>query len=109
MIASAGTAFVAATEENVTRMSREIVSLQNRLHAAEQREKIAEQEKAELQAEVQQLRNQALPVNEVSLAIFKECEVLEVTMRQVYGEMFTIKQTVAPLARARAETRQRHE
>ena len=30
-------------------------------------------------------------------------------MRQVYGEMFTIKQTVAPLARARAETRQRHE
>ena len=35
MIASAGTAFAAATEENVTRMSREIVSLQNRLHAAE--------------------------------------------------------------------------
>ena len=57
MIASAGTAFAAATEENVTRMSREIVSLQNRLQAAEQREKRAEQEKAELQAEVQQLRN----------------------------------------------------
>ena len=36
MIASAGTAFAAATEENVTRMSREIISLQNRLKAAEQ-------------------------------------------------------------------------
>ena len=55
MIASAGTAFAAATEENVTRMSREIVSLQNRLQAAEQCEKKAEQEKSELRAEVQQL------------------------------------------------------
>ena len=30
-------------------------------------------------------------------------------MRQVYGEMFTIKQTIAPLVRARAETKQKHE
>ena len=41
MIASAGTAFAAATKENVTRMSREIFSLQNRLQAAEQHEKRA--------------------------------------------------------------------
>ena len=55
--------------------------MQNRLQAAEQREKRAEQEKLELRAEVQQLRNQTPSVNEVPLAIFKECEVLEVTMR----------------------------
>lgn len=30
-------------------------------------------------------------------------------MRQVYGEMFTIKQTVAPLLRAQVETKQRNE
>ena len=30
-------------------------------------------------------------------------------MRQVYGEMFTIKQTVTPLVRARAETKQKHD
>ena len=55
MIASIGTAFAVATEENVTRMSREIISLQNRLRAAEQREKKAEQERSALKEEVQQL------------------------------------------------------
>ena len=30
-------------------------------------------------------------------------------MRQVYGEMFTIKQTVAPLLTAQEETKQRSE
>ena len=58
---------------------------------------------------MQQLRNKAPPVNEVPLAVLKECDVLEATMRQVYGEMFTIKQTVTSLVRARAETKQKHE
>ena len=62
-----------------------------------------------LKEEVQQLQNKTSLVNEVPLAILKECDVLEATMRQVYGEMFTIKQTVAPLVRARAETKQKHE
>ena len=30
-------------------------------------------------------------------------------MRQVYGEIFTIKQTVTPLLRAQTETKQKHE
>ena len=42
MIASVGTTFATATEENVTRMSREIASLQNRLHEAEKWEKRVE-------------------------------------------------------------------
>ena len=62
-----------------------------------------------MEEEVQQLRNKAPQVNELPLAILKECDVLEATMRQVYGEMFTIKQTVAPLVKARAETKQKHE
>ena len=53
MIALAGTAFAAATEENVTRMSREIFSIQNRIHEAEQREARAEQEKTALREEIQ--------------------------------------------------------
>ena len=53
MIASAGTAFVAATEENVNRMSREILSLQNKLQEAEQRETRAEQERVALREEIQ--------------------------------------------------------
>ena len=48
MIASANTAFVAATEENVSWMSREILSLQNRLQDSEQREARSEQEKRAL-------------------------------------------------------------
>ena len=68
-----------------------------------------EQERLVLKEEVQQLRNRTPPVNEVPLSILKECDVLEATMRQVYGEMFAIKQTVAPLVRAREETKQKHE
>ena len=105
MIASASTTFTVAMEENVTRMSREIISLQNRLQEAEQREKGAEQERAALREEVQQLQKKTPPVNEVLLAILREFNILEVTMRQLYGEIFTIKQTVAPLVRARAKTR----
>ena len=37
MIASAGTDFATATEENVSRMSREIMELYNKLHVAEQK------------------------------------------------------------------------
>ena len=48
-------------------------------------------------------------VNEVPLAVMKECDVLETTMQQVYREMLTLKQTVAPLAEARAETKVKHE
>ena len=84
MIASAGTAFSAATEENVTRMSREIISLQNRLKAAEQ-------EKSILESEVRQLQSKPSQVNEVPMAVMKECDVLEITMRQVYREMLTLK------------------
>ena len=69
IIASASMAFTAATEENVTRMSRETFSLQNRLQEAEQREKRAEQERMALKEEVQQLRNKTPPVNEFPLAI----------------------------------------
>lgn len=43
------------------------------------------------------------------LTIQREFDILETTMRQVYGEMFTIKQTIAPLVRAQMETKQRHE
>ena len=105
MIASTGTAFAAATEENVTRMSREILSLQNRLHEAEQWEARAEQEKTALREEVQQLRDKTPLVNEVPLTIQREFNILESTMRQVYGEIFTIKQIVAPLVRAQTEIR----
>ena len=108
MIASAGTTFDATTEENVTRMTREIFSLQNRLHEAEQREARAEQEKTALREEIQQLQNKTLLVNEVPLTIQMEVNILDTTMRQVYGEMFTIKQTVTPLVKAQTETRQRH-
>jgi len=37
MIASVKTAFVAATEHNVARMSKQILDLQNRLYTSEQR------------------------------------------------------------------------
>ena len=90
-------------------MSREIISLQNKLQAAEQWEKKVEQERSMLKEEIQLLQSKTPPVNEVPLAILKECNVLEATMRQVYGEMFTIKQTVTPLVRAQAETKQKHE
>lgn len=43
------------------------------------------------------------------LTIQREVDILETTMRQVYGEMFTIKQTVAPLVKAQMKTKQRHE
>ena len=109
LIVSAGTAFAVATEENVTIMSREILSLQNRLQEAEQREARAEQEKTTLREEVRQLRNKTPPVNEVLLTIQREVDILETTMRQFYGEMFTIKQTVAHLVKAQTETKQRHE
>ena len=56
-----------------------------------------------------QLQGKPAQVNEVPLAVRKECDVLEMTMRQVYQEMLTLKQTVAPLAEAREETRQKHE
>ena len=69
MIASAGIAFAMATEENVNRMSREILSLQNRLHEAKQREARAEREKTTLREEVQQLQKKTLLVNEEPLTI----------------------------------------
>lgn len=43
MIAYSGTTFVAATKQNVARMSRQIVYLQKRLYASEQRASIVEQ------------------------------------------------------------------
>ena len=109
MIASADIAFAAAIEENVTRMSREIFSLKNRLHEAEQWEAMAEQVNTTLIEEVRQLRNKTLLFNEVSLTIQREVNILETTMRQVYGEMFTIKQIVTPLVKAQTETKKRHE
>ena len=69
MIASADIAFVAATEENVNRKSREIFSLQNRLQEAEQREARVEQEKIALREEIQQLQNKTTPINEVPLTV----------------------------------------
>ena len=105
MISLAGTTFAAATEENVSQMSREIISLKNRLQDSEQREARAEQEKRALREEIQQLQNKNTLINEVPLNIQRELATLEVTMRQVYGEMFTIKQTVAPLLRAQVETK----
>lgn len=48
MIASARTAFSVATKENVSSMSREIFSLQNRLQDSEQREARVEKEKRTL-------------------------------------------------------------
>ena len=83
-------------------MSREIISLQNRLKAAEQ-------EKSRLESEMLQLQGKPGQVNEVPLAVKKECDVLEMTMRKVYQEMLTLKQTVASLAEAREETKQKHE
>ena len=52
MIASAGTTFSVATEENVSQMSREILSLQNRLQDSEQMEARSEQEKKALSEEI---------------------------------------------------------
>ena len=105
MIASAGTAFAAATEENVSQMSREILSLQNRLQDSEQMEARSEQEKRALREEVQQLQDRDTLINEVPVTVQRVLVTLEATMRQVYEEMFTIKQTVAPLLRAQAETK----
>ena len=51
MIASVVTAFAIAKEENVSRMSREILTLQNRLQDSEQREARLEQEKRALREE----------------------------------------------------------
>lgn len=96
MIALVDITFTTAMEENLNRMSREILSLQNKLQEAEQREARAEQEKAALKEEIQQFQEKTTPVNEVPLTVRRELDVLEITMRQVYGEMFTIKQTVSP-------------
>ena len=82
-----------SSDLNVTRMSREIISLQNRLKAAEQ-------EKSRLESEMLQLQSKRAQVNKVPLAVKKERDVLEMTMRHVYKEMLTLKQTVAPLAAA---------
>ena len=90
-------------------MSREILSLQNKLQEAEQREARAEQEKIALREEIQQLQNKSAPINEVPLTVQRELDTLEATMRQVYGEMFNIQQIVALLVRAQTETRQRNE
>ena len=109
MIASAGTAFAAATEENVSRMSREILFLQNRLQDSEQREARLEQEKRALREEIQQLQDKNTLINEVPLTVQRELVTLEATMKQVYGDTFTIKQTVAPLLRAQVETKKRNE
>lgn len=45
MITSVGTTFVTTIEHNVARMSKQIVDLQNRLYAPEQKAARAEQEK----------------------------------------------------------------
>ena len=66
-------------------MSREILSLQNKLQESEQREARAEQEKTALKEEIQQLHDKIAHVNEVPLTVRRDLEVLEVTMRQVYG------------------------
>ena len=43
------------------------------------------------------------------LTIQREFNILETSMRQVYGEMFTIKKIVAPLVRAQTKIKQKHE
>ena len=53
MIALAYTTFSAATKENVSRMSREILSLQNRLQDSKQKEVGSEKEKKALREEIQ--------------------------------------------------------
>ena len=72
-------------------MSREILSLQNRLQASEQKMAQSEQEKKVLEEEIQQLQVKNSPTNEVPLTIERELVTLEATMKKVYEEMFTIK------------------
>ena len=93
----------------MSQISREILSLENRLQDSEQREEREEQEKRALREEIQQLQEKNTLINEVLFTIQRDLVMLEVTMRQVYGEMFTIKQTVASLLRAQVETKKRSE
>ena len=90
-------------------MSREILSLQNRLQDSEQIKARSKQEKRALREEIQQLQNKNTLINEVSLTVQRELVTLEATIRQFYEEIFTIKKTVTPVLRAQVETKKRNE
>ena len=81
MIASAYTAFATATEENVSWMTREILSLKNRLQDSEQKEARSEQEKKALREEIQQLQDKNTLINEVPLTVQRELVTLEAATR----------------------------
>ena len=81
IIALAGTTFAAATEDNVSRMSKEILALQNMLQASEQKITKAELEKKALEEEVQELQAHNTSSNEAALTIQGEGITLEVTIR----------------------------
>lgn len=91
MIASMGTTFATATEENFSRMSREILSLQKRLQTSEQRAAQVEYDKKGLEEEVQRLQFTSTQANDFPLTIQRELGTLEATMKSAYEEMFTIK------------------
>ena len=105
LIASTGTAFVVATEDNVARMSKEIITLQNQLQAAQQKSTQEELEKKKLEERTKQLEAHATTAHEAKTTIQGELITLEFSLRQVYKDMLGIKQTVAPLVEAQAETR----
>ena len=76
--------------------------------SSEQKTAKSEQEKKALEEEIQQLQVKNAPTNEEPLTIQGELVTLEATMKQVYEELFTIKQTIAPLLKAQAETKRRN-
>ena len=60
-----------------------------------------------LEEEIQKLHLTITQTNEVPLTIHRDMVTLEATMNQVYEEMFTTNQTVAPLLKAQEETKRR--
>ena len=60
-----------------------------------------------VEEEFQKLHLTITQTNKVPLTIQRELVALEATMKQVYEEMFTIKQTVTPLLKEKEKTKRR--
>lgn len=97
MIAFASTTFVAATKHNIAWMSKQILDLQNRLYASEQRSTVAEQGKRKMEEENATLHLLHTGSVDFEAVVASKTEILGETMVVVYEEMAKLHHTIAPI------------
>jgi len=107
MIASIGTTFVATTEHNVAQMSRQIVHLQNRLYASEQRASVAEQGERNLEEEITALCLLHIGSANFQIVVASKTKILGETMVVVYEEMVNLHHTIVPIVAIQTHSKER--